>query len=317
MGDVSRVLPTTAAPTSLRAAAGEGVIDWRVDDLPASGAPDDGSRWQRQWSFRSAPCLPVQVGPAGCAAGDSRPHDPSRPVIFTGAPFAVEAQVECSTASDGDALVAEARAAFERGVSPAISTELYRGAVARSEIDDGSTLAEGNRWLTRSDDPVSALVELSEATDGVPLVGAVGLVESYLATCADGGRGVIHVPPALLAAMTAENLLIDPATPSGRRYSPGGHLVVADAGYTGEAPGTASEGPQDPTDGVLWIYATGPMVVRVSPLTPIGTDEEVAELLATTNDRIALAQGVAMVAWGCCHGGVPVDVTPYGLDLVA
>jgi len=211
----------------------------------------------------------------------------------------------------------EAAAAFDRGASAAVATELYRGAQARQMITDGSASAGGNRWLTRSDHPTSALVELSDAVAGVPLVGALGLVESYLACCSDVARGVVHVPAALLAPMLASGLILEPTTPSGRRYTPAGHVVVADCGYTGEGPGTAAQGPQDPGDGVLWIYATGPLVARVSPLTSIGTDADVAALIASTNDRVALAQGMAMVAWGCCHGGVPVDVTDFGLDLAA
>lgn len=315
MGEVSRQLPTVPAPASLQAAAGDGLVDWRTDPAPGVGTPDD-RRWHRSWTYRTPPCRPVVAGPAGCRPGDPRDWDPQRPVVFTGAPFGFEAQLECSVPADATQLGTEARAAFDRGASAAVATELYRGAVSRQLIDDGNDLADGNRWLTRSDDPVSPITELSDAVDGVPLVGALGLLESYLACCSDVGRGVIHAPSSLLPAMLGSGLL-EPLTPTGRRYTAGGHLVVADCGYTGEAPGTAEEGPQDPGDGVLWLYATGGLVARVSPTLDLSSDEDVAALIATTNDRVAVSQGLAMVAWGCCHAGVPVDVSPYGLDFEA
>lgn len=313
MGEVSRQQPTVPAPTSLQAAAGDGMVDWRTDPAPGVGASDDGRRWHRSWSYRTTACRPIVAGPGGCRPGDPRDWDAQRPLIFTGVPFGFEAQLECSVPADGADLGAEARAAFDRGASAAVATELYRGAQARAMIDDNSEAAEGNRWLTRSDDPVSPLVD-DLASGPMPLVGALGILESYLACCSDVGRGVIHLPNSLLPAALGSGL-IEPTTPTGRRYTAGGHLVISDCGYTGEAPGTAAQGPQDPEDGALWVYATGPLVVRVSPTLDLSSDEDVAALIATTNDRVAVSQGLAMVAWGCCHAGVPVDVTPYGLDL--
>lgn len=315
MGDVARSLPTAPGPVSLRGAAGDGV-DWRQDAPPSAGQPDDSSRWAPAWSYRSAPCRPIVVGPVGCRVDDDpeRDWDASRPVIFGGRAFGFESQLECGWASAGEDLVKEAQAAFDRGASAAVAAELWGGAVARAKIDDAGTSGyEGNRWLTRSDDPVSAMTVLSD--DPVPLTGALALAESYLACCSDVARGVLHAPTPLLAPLRGANLLLEPTTPTGRRYTPAGHTVVSDCGYTGSAPGTAAAGPTTPDDGVLWMYVTGPLVVRVSTGVAIGTDEEVAALLATTNDRVAVVQGLAMAAWGCCHAGVPVDVSEFGLDV--
>lgn len=313
MGEVLRTQPTTPAPVSLRAAAGDGV-DWRVDPLPTAGQADDGTRWHDRWTYRTPPCRPIEVGPGGCRTATlGRDWDPKRPVAFEGQPFGFEAQLECSWGIDADGLLAEARAAFERGASAAVATELWSGEQARGEIDEAGTSGyEGNRWLTRSDDPVSAITTLNGGDPTQP-VGALGLIESYLACCSDIGRGVVHVPPALLAVFRNLGLLLEPTTPTGRRYTPAGHTVVSDCGYDGTAPGTAAAGPTAPAAGTLWIYATGPIVARVSALTPIGTNEDVAALLATTNDRVAVASGLAMVAWGCCHAGIAVDVSDYDL----
>lgn len=314
MGEVSRPLPTAPAPTSLRAAAGDGLVDWRSEGPPSSGDPDSPSRWHRSWSLRTPPCRPVIAGPGGCRPGDERDWDPARPLIFTGVPFGFEAQLECSAPADGGSLLEEARAAFDRGASSAIASELWSGTQAKAMIADNSTAAEGNRWLTRSDHPVSAMTVLDDDAGGVPLAAALGLIESYLACCSDVGRGVVHVPPVLVPPMLGANLLVAPTTPSGRRYTAGGHVLVADCGYTGDGPGTADQAAQPADAGTLWIYATGPLVVRVSPSISIGTDADVAEMLASTNDRVAVAGGLGFAAWGCCHAGVAVDVTDLGLN---
>ena len=49
MGEVSRPLPTSPAPASLRAAGASGTVDIRTDGLPTIGAPDSPERWQADW----------------------------------------------------------------------------------------------------------------------------------------------------------------------------------------------------------------------------------------------------------------------------
>lgn len=309
MGEVvARQLPTTPAAISLRAAAGD-AVDLALEDLGTS-------QWRLGWSFKSPPCRPIKVGPAGCAlAGDEptdeRSWDPKRPTLFSGYPFTFEAQLECSMPVDASEQLAEARRAIDRGAVPAIATELYNGAKARAQIAGGNSAYGGNRWITRSDDPVSPLTVV--ANEPTELPGAIGRLESYLACCSDVGRGVIHVPPALVSPMAKEGLLLPPTTAGGTRYSPAGHIVVSECGYTGDAPGTAAAGPHDPGVGVMWIYATGPLVIRYSVDSPVGTLAAAAALIAETNDLVTVVGGSAMAAWGCCHAAAAVDVSAYGL----
>jgi hypothetical protein len=78
----------------------------------------------------------------------------------------------------------------------------------------------------------------------------VGLIDARLS--ADyGGQGLVHVPPVALPTLKSRALVHrDDAT--GVLLTPGGHRVVAAAGYDGSSPSGAA-----PSAGTAWIYATG------------------------------------------------------------
>lgn len=316
MGDVTRPLPTAPAPASLRAAGASGVVTIQTDNLPVFGQPDSPERWQADWQFRTPPCRPVVVGAGGCPATDTpKEWDPERPYIWQGKPFGIEAQLECSLPADQDMLAAEVRAAMERGMMPQVAQELYSGAVARENINAGNTAWDENRWLTRTDDPVLPLTVINDDDTPVPLAGGIGLLEQYLSCCSDVGRGIIHVPPAVVPPITSLGTMLAPPSTGGARFSPSGHVLVADCGYTGYGPGDTEEGPQLPADGVMWLYATGPLQVRLSTILPIDSIEQVEAFFLPDNNTVAVAPALAMYVWGCCHAAVAVDVSPYGLSL--
>jgi hypothetical protein len=87
------------------------------------------------------------------------------------------------------------------------------------------------------------------ATTDDPAV-AIGRMDAALAD-QYGGLGVVHVPVAALATLKARSLVrLDEA--DGVPRTPGGHRIVAAAGYTGSGPDGAAA-----PDGSAWIYATG------------------------------------------------------------
>ena len=331
MGDLTERLPTSPAPASLRAAGTSGVVTIRQDPWPTAGELDNPSRWQQYAEFTWPACRPLVVGSQGCATftdpTTDKPWSPGgRSVVDNLRPFQIEAQLECTLPiipepGDGDgqsSLVADVSAALERGLIPQVATELWSGVVARAALDDGDTSYNGNRWLTRSDygDVVSGagLVEINDEDSPVPLVGAIGLLEQYLSCCSDVGRGVIHIPPALIGPLASEGTSLAPPTSGGSRFTASGHALVADCGYTGYGP-DGDDGPTLPPDGVMWIYATGPLFIHYSTMTPIGSYEEVMAMFAEYNNTVALAPAEAVVIWGCCHAAVAVDVSEFGLTL--
>lgn len=323
MGDLTRRLPTTPAPASLRAAGTSGVVTITQDPWPAPGEPDNPTRWQQTAQFTWPACRPLVVGAQGCATFVDSDIDKAwtpggRSVVNSIRPIQIEAQLECTLPLVQDTLVADVNAALERGLIPQVAQELWSGAVARAALDDGDTSYNGNRWLTRSDygDVVSGagLVEINDEDSPVPLVGAVGLLEQYLSCCSDVGRGVIHIPPALIGPLASEGTSLAPPTSGGARFTASGHALVADCGYTGYGPDDES-GPTLPPDGVMWLYATGPLFIHYSTMATIGTVEEVMAMFADYNNTVALAPAEAVAIWGCCHAAVAVDVSEYGLTL--
>jgi hypothetical protein len=87
-------------------------------------------------------------------------------------------------------------------------------------------------------------------------------LETWLALQLHGAQGIIHLTPAAMALAAADGLVmfID-----GRWVTATGHLVVADAGYTGPAPTDGSvSADQD------WLYASGPIFYDITPVKPVG-----------------------------------------------
>lgn len=116
------------------------------------------------------------------------------------------------------------------------------------------------------------------------LLGAVAAIEDGLASVLGDGVGMVHVSPSLLTVMAATGAA---------RQNPGevvfrtacGHVVIADAGYSGPTPVT---GVQDPD--AVYIYGSGPVVFKTSPLqTPVPWEDfdftrnrATVDLMATT-----------------------------------
>ncbi len=140
----------------------------------------------------------------------------------------------CGTSSRAGAFL---RASFTDFLSPIFASELETAA--------GS---EGLGLVGDATYPPTIV-----ASTAVSLAVALARLEDYLAQDSGypGMRGVIHLTPGLLTLAVAEGLV----EPEGDHFvTPTGHVVIADAGHTGEATpygGTAV------STGEVWIYATG------------------------------------------------------------
>lgn len=111
-------------------------------------------------------------------------------------------------------------------------------------------------------------------------------LEEYLATVLDGALGVIHIPAAMLS--------FAPVFWRGDHFETlTGHLVIADSGFTGTATPTGGAGPGADS---RWIYATGPVWWKVSPVRPaLGPGD--AQVRRGTNLNRPLAERFALVAF--------------------
>lgn len=180
-----------------------------------------------------------------------------------------------------------------------VAAELWDGAQA-------DAASNGNEWLTGG----NAEVEDSFSTAAAP-VNALACVERVLAQNLYGQRGMVHMTPQLLTILVAEGAVYR----DGRLWvTPNGHIVVADAGYSGNGPNGDNAGAT-----YQWIFGTDMISVRLGPVEvlPGSMDDAAARAAAidrTVNtvrvyaDRLAAYQWDALTAVsakvnvGICNG---------------
>lgn len=128
-----------------------------------------------------------------------------------------------------------------------------------------------------------------------PTVGLAYLEEAIGLT---GRRGMIHATPPVVSTWEAfldRDILM---TTNGNRVVSGGGYIGAEANG---APAAA---------GQSWVFATGPVEVRLSPMTLIGDDIN-GTLDTTTNELTFRAEKYALATWDTAlQAAVLIDWTP-------
>jgi hypothetical protein len=153
-------------------------------------------------------------------------------------------------------------------------------------------------------DPADTTILLQSTTPiiaGGPydIVEGVGRIEDTIAEC-EHNDGVIHVPQILAAHMAAWDLL----EPRGNRmFTPGGMAVIIGKGY----PGSSPAGVTSTTS--AWIYGTGPVALRQSPLRITSTYGESID--KTTNDTFLVMERTNVQQFDCCL--VAVEISTGGV----
>lgn len=129
-------------------------------------------------------------------------------------------------------------------------------------------------------------------------------LEGALADKLHGGMGVIHLTPGLLTLASADDLVY---WADGQYWTPTGHCVVGDAGFTGATPYDESAA----GEGETWIYATSMIHYAVSAInsTEVLTDDQHdTKILKNLNRPIAQRYGI--MAWDpCATSAILVDPT--------
>jgi hypothetical protein len=224
---------------------------WEAAQHPAPAGPhwQQGVTWT-DWcggagTTYADECVAV-TGTSG-AVPAAPPIEPTTSGVDRGATaFTVYAAFDCSLIGLPD--VDQAAQALDRSEAFQVGRAFWTGRAGGQATvwphlaaDDDLDDPHGIRLQTAADTVLAA-------TDD-PAV-AVGRLDSALAD-QYGGLGVVHVPVTALATLKARNLVrMDDA--DGVLRTPGGHRIVAAAGYTGSGP----DGSAAP-DGSAWIYATG------------------------------------------------------------
>lgn len=186
-------------------------------------------------------------------------------------PFGVKASMSASTMGQNpDELLRDASAVLDTVTQKAIEIEFWKGIIARKlQAADAS---KGTRYLGGTEGEDFIDVTPSGATGGVKPRYAQALLEQALADSTIGSRGTLHIPPLLASILKLKD-------DKGVLRTNLGTSAVVGAGYS-----TTGPDGQPVADGKAWMYATGPVTVRlgrinVTPTTP-------AEAVDTTVNTI-------------------------------
>jgi hypothetical protein len=171
--------------------------------------------------------------------------------------------------------------------------EFWEGRIANAVNTEAGTTVNENRYLTDGG------AEDLTPTAGTPVKVRHGLalLEGALASAGCGNRGFIHTPVSIASVL--------PLKEDGDVLrTVMGNYVIAGTGYRGTGPGVS-----DPTTGTrMWIYATGPVFVRLGDAQVSAEGNQNYD--TRTNTVEVSAELLAAAVWdGCAHFGVLVDLS--------
>jgi len=213
----------------------------------------------------------------------------SKELFKTYYPFDVKASVKVSTFGTApDEIEASAKNALDIVMQKAIEIEFWNGDIAQLLDSDND-----NRYLASA----QAVDVTPTAGTGVKIRYGLGLLEEALGNASLGAKGVIHVPRLVGSALNLEK--------DGKKLvAPLGNSVVSGVGYSKKGPNGA-----DAAAGKAWMYATGPVSVRIGPT--IVTPEKLNQAINTQINEIQyFVDGSAAVTWSTTDlYAVLVDLT--------
>lgn len=303
--------PQQSEPLGLSVAVGAGLTVNPDDALDPAG------HWKRGYTMVGDVCVPSRylLSPRQCDDDGQPIQDIVDPTDWpgpeeqggSGYPFVVGSGIKCGTFT-GSKSIADWKAQVQRHL------ELSWWADAANELwtGDKATL-EGwpNRYLASPDTEVR--VGSSSSPTPVGVTDALAQLDQGYTSCMIGGPRLAHVTRRFLVHAKHKGVL---ERQGNRYYTPNGTLLVTDDGYPGTGPDIAGGSPGDPptpraapSADQTWIYGTGPIVLRNTPIEFPQGDDPANFIDYRTNDVIAAAMRWVMVTWQCCAMAVLVDLT--------
>lgn len=273
--------------------------DFGILSPAATVVSEAGTHWAAGFSYESLDCgTSVHLSSICSAASGTDPivGDPDtrwRDYL----PFSIEVSFACTTWGTLD-YEAIAQARLEAAQQKAIEHEFWTGELAKLEQAqwdlDGVAETFPNRFLASTD---SVDVTPTPGTAVKPRYG-LALLEKALGDCGTGVRGTIHATRDVASALNlpASNAVLK---------TPLGNTVIAGSGYTGSGPdGTI------PSGQAAWMYATGPVTVRLGDITAIpGSNRAQGTNIAINEVKVYADRPAAATIDGCCMFGVLVDLS--------
>lgn len=238
-------------------------------------------------------CDPARITSALQCADDESPFGVPKETervdtLFLASPFAVYGEYECNPIG---------RPLSESRERAQAHLDLGRGRALERAIQFGEAGNEPNL--------IDSAVDITPGGGPVTFVDAIARLEQYVGANY-GGTGVFHMDRRLAAHAVAALLVY----PVGSQLQTGlGTLVAAGSGYDASVgPGESPE--ESPSDGELWIYATGTVYGWRSEVGFI-PDTDSASIDRSFNTLKVLAEQSVIVAWECVTAAIQVDATGF------
>lgn len=208
-------------------------------------------------------------------------------------PFEVRASIEYSTMGlPHDEVLAQAKRALDVVTQKSIEFEFWNGDIAKKITD-----ANDNRYLAHN----TAVDVTPVPGTGVKLRYGQALLEGALGSATIGSAGVLHAPWEVASVMklhhggTGSQQFLETHI---------GNKVVAGSGYTKRGPGGV-----DAPAGMAWVYATGPVTVKLGEIQIV--PEKLSQAVDSSINNIAYyADRPAAVTWSTSNlYAVLIDLT--------
>jgi|SRR5215217_1191412 len=191
-------------------------------------------------------------------------------------PFEVSTTIKVSTMGVSPAEVLEqATQAINVVIQKNIESEFWTGKLS-------DVLITPNRNLSQTE--VTNLTPGTSTTTGIRAKHGLAILERALGDATIGSKGVIHATRDVAS-------VLDCSAQEGALVTKLGNFVVAGSGYTGSGPADAV-----PPTGMAWMYATGPLTVRIGSLN-VKAEDVSQNVNSSTNTIQYFVDRPAAVTW--------------------
>lgn len=260
---------------------------------------DNGVRWSDGVEFNPEACAGGGVlRVRDCSVIVDNVETSDHEGLSVADPFALVHAEDCSTSTHRPRdLAGRAR----RGLAASESFWLAQALWDGYDLDGGGAEQEQR--------PLADLAADTVTSGPVSVTIGLARLERALGSCGRGRRGLIHVTSDVLELAISLGAVVRNGSGSGAVYMTAmGHLVVADAGYSGNGPNG------EPADDSQWGYATSAIRVRLGAVATIPSNLDDQEQFAFALDHelntvTVMAWRLALYEWDeCCHLAAEFDV---------
>lgn len=274
----------------------------RVANLEVSAQPQptgEDAHWQEGFAWRSELCPQFEVLDP-CSEPTTYDTDDTGDGVIYHVPAGYRVRDYASTLNVEFDLQRVQRQAEAVG-SMVAAAELWTGALTSANPyaappntvvrNPGSVDAYTNPYLA-----ASTATTIPVVTD---VMEALGLLEEKARQQIGGQQCFLHVPTRIATQLGAQIRRVGPVL-----YTQTDAIIVADPGY----PGTGPDG-TDPASPSTWCYATGPVILRQSPVMTIEAPVW-STVNRQTNRREVWADRMFAATFDpCCHFAIEIDAT--------